>query len=74
MPVRLLYLLAKNFSALPVRLALVACVIFFVLPLVLLPPLVFHPAVPCVNFSPLLLVLLLLPAAVALLSFSPLPG
>ena len=46
----------------------------FLLPLVLLPPLVFHSAVPCVSFSPLPLVLLLLPAAVASLSFAPLPG
>ena len=50
----------------PVRLLYL---IFPVLPLVL----VFHMAVPCVNFSPLPLVLLLLPAAVAWLIFSPLP-
>ena len=67
MPVRLLYLHAMIFSALPVVLSAVACAIFPVLPLVL----VCHLAVPCT--SPLPLVLLLLPAAVAWLIFSPLP-
>ena len=61
-------------DALPVRLAPVAGVIFLLLPLVLVPPLVFDLAVPCVNFSPLPLVLLLFPAAVTLLTFALLPG
>ena len=61
-------------DALPVRLAPVAGVIFLLLPLVLVPPLVFDTAVPCLNFSPLPLVLLLFPAAVASLRFAPLPG
>ena len=60
-------------DALAVRLAPVYCVIFLLLPLVLVPPLVFDSAVPCMNFSPLPLVLLLFPAAVALLRFAPLP-
>ena len=64
----------QRMDALPVRLAPVACVIFLLLPLVLVPPLVFHSAVPCVNFSPLPLVLLLFPAAVTSLRFAPLPG
>ena len=88
MPVRLLHLLAMIFSALPVVLSAVACVIFHVLPVVLvflvavagvISPvlsvvLVFLVAVACVNFSPRPVVLLLLPVAVTWLIFSPLPA
>ena len=74
--VSVLFVLAAHhrMDALPVRLAPVAGVIFPLLPLVLVPPLVFDTAVPCVNFSPLPLVLLLFPAAVTSLRFAPLPG
>ena len=61
-------------DVLPVRLAPVAGVISCLLPLVLVPPLVFDTLVPCVNFSPLPLVLLLFPMVVASLRFAPLPG
>ena len=60
-------------DALPVRLAPVYCVTFVLLPLVLVPPLVFDSAVPCVNCSPLPLVLLLFPAVVTSLRFALLP-